>query len=176
MEIKETDAAGSAIRFQHGDFQPELAEYAIQRDPLTSGVVHLASFHGPDSSAMLVASMAGAGYVFEERSTESTVSPLLPEATITWGARGRAMSAIGYIPYRLFEIDGQPFSCAGSRTRGETRDDRLRKHNLVFGYFCRDESRPMTSQSVEELLGQVKLGRRGLAPPVSAGRRRPRSG
>ena len=41
MEIKETDAAGSAIRFEHGDFQPELAEYAIQKDPVTSGVVHL---------------------------------------------------------------------------------------------------------------------------------------
>ena len=111
---------------------------------------------------MLVANMAGAGYVFEERSTESWVSHLLPEATITWDARGRAMSAIGYIPYRLFEIDGQPLSCAGfAQTVGETRDDRLRKNKLVFGYFCRDESRPMTSQYVEELLGQVKLGRGG---------------
>jgi hypothetical protein len=80
---------------------------------LTSGVAHLASLHGPDSSAMLVASMAGPGYVFEERSTESTVSPLLPEAKITWGERGRASSRIGYIPYRLFQIDGQPLSCAG---------------------------------------------------------------
>jgi hypothetical protein len=162
MEIKETDAAGSAIRFQHADFQPELAEYATQRDPLTSGVTHLASFHGPDSSAMLIASLAGPGYVFEERSTEAWVSPLLPEAKIIWGARGRARSGIGYIPYRLFEIDGQPVSCAGfTQTVGETRDDRLRKRNLVFGYFCRDESRPMTSQYVEELLGQVKLGRGG---------------
>jgi hypothetical protein len=162
MEIKETDATGSAIRFTHGDFQPELSEYAIQKDPLTSGVAHLASFHGPDSSAMLVASMAGPGYVFEERSTESTVSPLLPEAKLSWGERGRASSRIGYIPYRLFQIDGQPLSCAGfAQTVGETRDDRLRKNNLVFGYFCRDESRPMTSQEVEELLGQVKLGRGG---------------
>jgi hypothetical protein len=135
METKETDAAGSAIRFQHVDFQPELAEYAIRGHPLTSSVEHLARFHGPDCTATLAAIRAGPGYVFEERSTESTVSPLLPEVTITWGARGSAMSAIGYIPYRLFEIDGQPVSCAGfAQTVGETRDDRLRKNNLDFGY------------------------------------------
>jgi hypothetical protein len=162
LELKETDAAGSAIRFQHADFQPELAEYAVQRDPRTGGKVHLASFHGPDSIATLAAIRAGPGYVVQERSIESVVPDLMPANTkIVWGARGGAMSGVGYTQYRLFEIADQPLSCVGFAQTEGTSDDSGNRPNAVFGYFCRDESREMTPQSAEELLAQVKLGRGG---------------
>jgi hypothetical protein len=163
MEFKEADAATSAIRFDHSDFQPELAEYAVQTDPRTGGAVYLASFHGPDSSATLAAIKAGAGYVMEERSAESMVPDLMPEeAEIDWGTRGTTMSGVGYTHYRLFRVAGQPLSCVGfAQYTGESHDDRNRKRNAVFGYFCRDESRGMTTQSAEELLARVKLSRGG---------------
>jgi hypothetical protein len=163
LELKEADAATSAIRFDHSDFQPELAEYAVQRDPRTGGAMYLASFHGPDSSAMLAAIKTGAGYVMEERSTESVVPDLMPQETeIDWGARGTTMSGVGHTQYRLFRVAGQPLSCVGfAQYTGESHDDRGRKRNAVFGYFCRDEPRGMTTQSAEELLAQVKLTRGG---------------
>jgi hypothetical protein len=163
LEFKEANAATSAIRFDHSDFQPELAEFAVQRDPRTGGAVYLASFHGADSSAMLVAIKAGAGYVMEERSTESMVPPLMPEeAEIDWGTRGTTMSGVGYTQYRLFRVEGQPLSCVGfAQYTGESPDDRGRKRNAVYGYFCRDESRGMTTESAEELLARVKLSRGG---------------
>jgi hypothetical protein len=159
LEYQEADAATSAIRFDHSDFQPELAEYAVRGDPRTGGAVHLASFHGADSSAMLAAIKAGTGYVMEERSTESMVSDLMPqEADIDWGTRGTTMSGVGYTQYRLFRVAGQPLSCVGfAQYTGESHDDRNRKRNAVFGYFCRDESRGMTTESAEELLARVKL-------------------
>jgi hypothetical protein len=173
-EFKEADAATSAIRFDHSDFQPELAEYAVQKDPRTGGAVHLASFHGPDSSAVIAAIKAGNGYVVEERSPESMVSDLMPEeAEIDWGTRGSTMSGVGYTQYRLFRVVEQPLSCVGfAQYVGQSPDDRGRKRNAVFGYFCRDDSRPMTPQSAEEWLAQVKLtgGRGALA---GSGQRRP---
>jgi hypothetical protein len=112
--IEETDAAGSALRFEHKDFSPELSEFAVRKDGRTGNVDHLAAFHGPDSEAMVVATLTTAAFVVEERSIESAVSGLLrEEATIDWGARGRARWQEGHAPYRLFEIEGQPVSCVG---------------------------------------------------------------
>jgi hypothetical protein len=158
-EFKDLDAAGSAIRFEHGDFQPELSEYAVQRYPRTGGEVHLATFNGPDSLAMLAVVKAGPGYVLQERSTESMVPDLMAEEVeIDWGARGGTMSGVGYTQYRLFEVVGQPLSCVGfAQPAGWSSDDGHRKPNAVFGYFCRDDSRQMTTQSAEELLARVKM-------------------
>jgi hypothetical protein len=162
-EVEDVDAAGSAIRFEHADFQPELSQYAVQRYPRTGAEVHLATFNGPDSLAVLAVVKAGPGYVLQERSTESMVPDLMAEEMeIVWGARGGTMSGVGHTQYRLFEIVGQPLSCVGfAQPAGWSSDDRHRKPNAVFGYFCRDDSRPMTTESAEELLAQVKMTRGG---------------
>jgi hypothetical protein len=111
IEFEEVDATKSAIRFDHSDFQPELAEYAVRRNPRTGVAVYLASFHGPDTSAMLAAIRPGAGYVMEERSTESLVPDLMPdEVEIDWGTRGSTMSGVGYTQYRMFRVAEQPLS------------------------------------------------------------------
>jgi hypothetical protein len=143
LEFEKSDAAASPIRFDHRDFQPELAEYAVRRDPRTGGAMYLASYNGPDSSATLAAIKAGAGYVMEERSTESVVADLMPqEAEIDWGRRGTTMSGVGHTQYRLFRVSEQPLSCVGfAQYTGESADNRGRKRDAVFGYFCRDESR-----------------------------------
>jgi hypothetical protein len=87
---KEIDASASAIRFEHGDFRPELSEYVVQEDPCTHGQAHLASFHGSDSVGMLVVVQAGAGRVRREQSLESSVQELMPEGAASSGARAAA--------------------------------------------------------------------------------------
>lgn len=158
-EFQEADAARSAIHFEHRDFQPELSEYAVRKDPQTGGEVHLASFHGADSLGMLAAIKAGPGYVLRERSPESMVPDLMQDnAEIIWGARGGTMTGVGYAQYRLFQVADPRLSCVGfAQTAGQSGDDQHRKPNAIFGYFCRDEARPMTTQAAEELLAQVKM-------------------
>jgi hypothetical protein len=162
LELKDVDAARSAIRFEHGDFRPELSEYAVQDDPCTGTQVHVASLHGPDSVGMLVVVQAGAGRVLRERSIESSVQELMPEgAEIVWGAGGGAGSGVGHTPYRLFQIADQSLSCVGFAMTFGSPDDANRKPNALYGYFCRDDSRPMTTASAAELLAQVRLTRGG---------------
>ena len=40
-EMKPVDTAHSAIRFQHVDYDPDLAEYAVQRDGRTGNELHV---------------------------------------------------------------------------------------------------------------------------------------
>ena len=42
----------------------------------------------------------------------------------------------------------------------ETSDDRGRKSDLIYGFFCHDDSLPMSSDAAEELIGKVSLGAR----------------
>jgi hypothetical protein len=71
------------------------------------------------------------------------------------------MSGVGYTQYRLFQLRDQPVSCVGfAQMAGQSGDDRNRQPNAVFGYFCHDASRPMTTEAAEDLLARVKLGRR----------------
>ena len=112
---------------------------------------------------MLAAVRAGPGRVLAERSPESMVPDLIEQdAEIRWGERGGAMSGVGHAQYRLFQLAGQPLSCVGfAQMAGESGDDAHRKPNAVFGYFCQDDLRPMTTESAEDLIARVKLSRGG---------------
>jgi hypothetical protein len=150
----------SAIRFDHPDFDPELAEHLQQRNSRTGTTLHVARFFGPDSQAVVVVFKAGPGYVVGERSTESYLRDLARGAELEWGDEGHAVSRLGNISYRMLRPAGEPLSCVGfSQTTGDTGDDAHRKGNLVVGLFCQDETRPMTAAVAADLIGKVALAR-----------------
>jgi hypothetical protein len=156
---REIVARESAIQFEHTDFQSGLAKYSVQRHPVTANRVHAAQLFGSDAFGVVVAVITGPSYVVGPAQLEHQVSGLLSEdAQVTWGQSGGAASGLGYTPYRLFRETSHSLSCVGfSQTAGERPDDRGRKGNLVFGYFCRDDSRPMTVGDAEELIGSVRI-------------------
>ena len=68
---KPVDASQSAIRFDHADFDPDLAEYALDRDPRTGSELYVARFFGADAFAAVLVFKAGASYVVKDRPTEA---------------------------------------------------------------------------------------------------------
>jgi hypothetical protein len=156
------DASQSVIRLEHAAFDPAQAKYLLQHDPRSDNDVYIAQYAGDGVIATLAVYRTGPSHVIEERSTESYVANLLADAELTWGETGRAASRFGSVPYRMFAIDGQPVSCVGfGRSRGESSDDRGRKSDLVFGYFCQSDARAMSAATAAELIGSVTLsGRR----------------
>jgi hypothetical protein len=159
---QQVEAPDSAIRFQHADFRPELAEYFVQREPVIGNRTHWAKFQGSQSLGVVVAVITGPTYVVEEGRLERRVSSLVAEdVEIAWGdSGGTALPGMGYVPYRLFDIASEGLGCVGfSQTGGETMDDRGRKSGLVFGYFCRTGSQPMATARAEELIGTVRIVR-----------------
>ena len=162
-EPQSIEAAQSAIRFEHEDFDPQRAEYLLHHDPRSGNDVYVAQFVGDAAFATLAAYKTGPGYVVEERSTQSYVQSLLQDSELTWGESGRADTGTGAsgVPYRMFGIAGQPVSCVGfGQPRGESSDDRGRKSDLLFGFFCQSDARPMSSATASDLIGRVSLSRR----------------
>lgn len=152
------DAGRSLIRFQHADFDPDLTEYAVARYRRTGNEFHMAKFYGGDAFAILAAYKSSPSYVMRERATEAYIADMLEDFDLEWGASGRTGSGIGDVPYRLFDVADGPFSCVGfGQTVGESSDDMGRKRDLVFGFFCRDNSRPMSTDAAEELIAEVSL-------------------
>jgi hypothetical protein len=160
-EASVVDAEHSLIRFQHADFDANLSEYALERDPRSGNEIHVARFHGADAFAILVAYKNSPSYVMRERPTEAYIANMMRDLDLDWGASGRAASRLGYVPYRLFQVVDGPFSCVGfGLTVGESPDDLGRKGDLVVGFFCHDASRPMSTDGAEELIGKVSLAGR----------------
>jgi|SRR5919108_2897296 hypothetical protein len=152
------DAKQSLIRFQHADFDPDLAEYSVVRYRRTGNALHLARFYGVDGFAMLATYKTSPSYVMEERPLEAHVADMLTELDLDWGESGRTDSGFGTVPYRLFNVVDESLSCVGfGQTIGERTDDRGRKSDLVVGVFCHDDSRPMSVDSAEELISNVSL-------------------
>jgi hypothetical protein len=155
------DPGDSAIRFEHAGFDPKLAEYMVQRDPRSANAVYVARFTGADAFAVVAAVKTGPSYVVEERATEAYVSDLLENVKPDWGASGRVAAPIGIVPYRMFRLPGQSASCVGfAQQVGQPADDRNRRKGVAFGYFCQDETRPMSTEAAEDLIGKVSLGGR----------------
>jgi hypothetical protein len=155
------DAGDSPIRFEHEGFDPQLAEYMVQRDPRSANALYVARFAGADAFALLAAVKTGPSYVVEERATEAYVSDLLEDVDPDWGASGRVEAPIGIVPYRMFRLPGQSVSCVGfAQPVGQPADDRNRRKGVAFGYFCQDEIRPMSTEAAEDLIGKVSLGGR----------------
>ena len=154
-------ASQSVIRFEHEDFDPARSEYRLQHDPRSDNEVHLGQFAGNGVFATLAAYKTGPSFVIEERSTESYVAHLLGDAQLTWGESGRTATRYGSVPYRMFKIAGQPFDCVGfGQPRGESSDDRGRKSDLLFGYFCQSDARPLTAARATDLIGGLALSAR----------------
>jgi hypothetical protein len=154
------EASQSAIRFDHADFDPDLAEYEVGREPGTGTELHIARFFGAAAFAELAVLKTGPSYVVEERTTEIHVGRVFNGIELDWGEAGRVPSRMGYVGYRMFRLADQPFSCLGfSQTVGETADDRGRNKNLVIGYFCYDETRPPSAATAADLIGKVSIGR-----------------
>jgi hypothetical protein len=150
-------ASQSVIRFAHTDFDPDLAEYSVQRYD-NGGQVHLAQFSGADGFAVLVVQKLPPGYVMRTRSVDSEVSRLLNGVEVDWGAAGRTPSGRGYAEYRMFRLVDQPFNCVGfSDTFNDMNDGAGWKRKLVIGYFCYDESRPLSQEAAAELIRQVSV-------------------
>jgi hypothetical protein len=151
-------ASQSAILFNHADFDPDLAEYSLQRYQKTGARLHVARFSGADALAVLMVYKPGASHVVREPATESDVRRLVNGAELDWGQSDRISSSLGYIRYRMFRVVDQPVNCVGfSQTFGETHDDRGRKKNLIAGYFCYDESRPLLDATAADLIRQVSV-------------------
>jgi hypothetical protein len=161
-EPQSIGADESVIRFEHQDFDPERAEYLLHRNPRSANDVYFAQFAGSEAYATLVAVKTGPSHVIDERSVESSIGRLLQNSELTWGESGRVDTAAGTVPYRMFRIADQPVSCVGfSQSRGESSDDRGRKNDLVFGYFCQSNTRPMSAETASDLISRVSLvGRR----------------
>jgi hypothetical protein len=156
------NARQSLIRFQHADFDPDLAEYSVARDRRSGNAVHMARFYGVDAFAILLAYKNSPSYVMQERPTEAYIADVLTELSLDWGESGRTDSGFGSVPYRLFNVVDEPLSCVGfGQTIGDSPDDRGRKRDLVVGFFCQQDSRPMSVDSAKELISNVSLaGRR----------------
>jgi hypothetical protein len=151
-EWEPIQAEESRIRFDHPDFLPELTEYAVRRWSHTGSESHIASFHGPETHGLVVALSPGPGYVVELTSTELLIGRLLPDSELLWADAGRA----GQAGYRLFHMHGHPLSCvAFSQGAGNVGHGPDFKSSLIYGYFCRDELRPLTAESARELVVSV---------------------
>jgi hypothetical protein len=160
-EAKVVDAQHSLIRFQHADFDASLSEYSLERDRRSGNELHTARFYGVDAFAVLAAYKTSPSFVMRERSTDAYISGMMGDAELEWGASGRAASRLGQVPYRMFEVVDGPFSCVGfGLTVGESSDDLGRKKDLVVGFFCRDDSRPISTDEAEELIREVSLAGR----------------
>ena len=73
---------------------------------------------------------------------------MLTELSLDWGESGRTDSGFGSVPYRLFNVVDEQLSCVGfGRTICDSPDDRGRKRDLVVGFFCQQDSRPMSVDS-----------------------------
>jgi hypothetical protein len=92
---KPVDASQSAIRFDHADFDPDLAEYALDRDPRTGSELYVARFFGADAFAAVLVFKAGASYVVKDRPTEAQVGGLMNGAEVELGESGRVASRMG---------------------------------------------------------------------------------
>jgi hypothetical protein len=59
-------------------------------------------------------------------------------------------------------LPDQSASCVGfAQLVGQPADDRNGRKGVAFGYFCQDETRPMSTETAEDLIGKVSLsGRR----------------
>ena len=155
------DAGDSPIRFEHAGFDPKLAEYMVQRDPRSATAVYVARFAGADAFAVLASVKTGPSHVVRERAPESYVSNLLENVKADWGPSGRATAPIGTVPYRMFRLPDQSASCVGfAQVIGQPADDRGGRKGLAFGYFCQDDTRPMSADVAEDLIGKVSLGGR----------------
>jgi hypothetical protein len=151
------EASQSAIRFDHPDFDPDLAEYAHQRYRMGHRA-HVARFSGADAFAVLAVFRPAAGYVVPERVLESEVGRLLDGADVDWGVSGRSPSGLGYVRYRMFRLVDQPFNCVGfSDTSDERNYGSGRRSDLVTGVFCYDESRPLSATTAADLIRQVSV-------------------
>jgi hypothetical protein len=166
-------AGASPLLFEGGDFDPAQAEHLVQREARSSNQLYLSRLAGAETIAMLAALQTGPGYVVEERATESYVADLLPGIEPAWGESGRAPSRLGSkVPYRMFRLDTPSLSCvAFGQPVGQSADDRGRKRDLVFGYFCRAGPEPLSAATAEELIGKV-----ALRSPADLERRRLTSG
>ncbi len=154
------EASESAIRFDHPDFDPELAEYALGRDPMSGDELHVARFSGADAFAMLVVLRTGPNHVVPDGTLESDIGRSMDGADLTWGESGQVPSRMGYVPFRMFRLADQPFRCVGFGHRfGETGDDMRRKRNLVIGWLCHDKSRPVSTTAAADLIAKVSVGR-----------------
>jgi hypothetical protein len=162
VEPQSIGADQSVIRFQHEDFDSGRAEYFLHHDPRSANDMYVAQFVGRGAFATLAAFKTGPSHVIEERSVESYVGNLLQDSELTWGEAGRAETGMGRVPYRMFGIAGQPVSCVGfGQPRGESSDDRGRKSDLLFGFFCQSDARPMSAATASDLISKVSLtGRR----------------
>lgn len=156
---KVVGAEESAIRFQHPDFEGNPGSYTVQREPRSGNELHTASFLGTDAVAVLAIYKTSASYVVKERAVESYVARFMGDEDLDWGASGQAASRLGLVPYRLFDVADQGLSCVGFSHTVGVADDRGRNSDLVVGYFCHDESRPMSAESAEDLIGQVSYAR-----------------
>lgn len=154
------EASQSVIGFEHQDFDPKRAEHVLQRDPRTGNQVYIAQFTGDQAFAVLVAAKSGPSYAFGERAIETYVDNLFEDVELIWGEAGRIGTRLGNVPYRMFEIAGQPLSCVGFGQRhGNFGDDRGQKNDLIYGYFCESDARPMTAASADDLISKVSVGR-----------------
>jgi hypothetical protein len=158
--LQPVEAPLSAIRFDHRDFDPDLAEYELDHEHMTGNEAHVARFFGPDAFALLLVYKAGPRHVIPEHSTETRVARMVDGIELDWGESGRVPTRMGHVRYRMFRFTGEPFSCLGfSQTVGETPDDKRRKRNLIAGYFCYDETRPPSAATAADLIGKVSLSR-----------------
>jgi hypothetical protein len=154
-------AEESLIRFKHPDFASDQGFYTVERYPRSGNQLHMARFLGVDAVAMLLIYKTSASYVVQERATEAYVAQLMDGKELDWGETGSAASRLGAVRYRLFDVVGQPFSCVGfGQTVGDTSDDRGRRSDVVAGYFCQENSRPMSAESAEDLIGRVSFAGR----------------
>jgi hypothetical protein len=160
-EPQPIEASRSMIRFEHDGFNPQQAKHTLHHDPTSANDVYVAELAGADAFATLVAYDTGPGFVVQERPPEAYVADLMREdLELTWGESGVATTRAGRAPYRMFEIVGQPFSCVGfGQAQGESSDDRGRKSNLLFGYFCQRDARPMTAETASDLISSASLSR-----------------
>jgi hypothetical protein len=159
-QSKPIAASESVIRFDHPDFDPKRAEYLVQRDPRSANTVYLARFAGEGAFALLAAVKTGPSYVMEERATEAYVADLLAEAKPDWGGSGRVPSDLGPVPYRMFRLPDRAASCVGfARALGQPADDRNHRKNAVFGYFCQDDTSPISPALAEDLIAKVAIAR-----------------
>lgn len=156
------EASQSMIRFDHPKLDPRWAKYTVQCDPRSGNTVYLARLIGPKTFAVLAALKSGPSFVVGNRSAESYVADLFEDAELDWGEEGRAASAMGAVPYRMFRLVSSAASCAGfAQQVGQPADDTNHRKDVVFGYFCQAEAGPMAPAVAEDLIGKVSIARPG---------------
>jgi hypothetical protein len=155
-------AQQTIIQLTHPAFEPGASVHSVSRGPGPGAVWYVSEVNGARALGVIAASDMPPGREAVQRPTEEWVRSIIPSRfRIAWGPAGEATASSGALSYRLFSmgeaVTGPVLACAGfSRRRGPVSASGLPR-DVLYGYLCRYDSRPLERADAEAMLASISL-------------------